>query len=145
MLYITSIERRAIRQGLLEGIELGLELKFGNEGLQLLPEVTQIEDLEILKTVRDAIRRVTTLQELRTVLFINLTPRMPYVTSIERRAEERGRLIGAIEFGLELKFGNEGLQLLPEISQIEDPKVLKSIRDAIKRAMPLQELRTIYQ
>jgi hypothetical protein len=41
---------------------------------------------------------------------------MPYITSIERRAEERGRLIGAIELGLELKFGNDGLQLLPEIS-----------------------------
>jgi hypothetical protein len=70
---------------------------------------------------------------------------MPYITSIERRAEERGRLIGAIELGLELKFGNDGLQLLPEISQIEDLEILKSIRDGIKRVITLQELRTIYQ
>jgi hypothetical protein len=73
---------------------------------------------------------------------------MPYVTSIERSAEERGLrqgLIGAIELGLELKFGNDGLQLMPEISQIEDLEILKTIRDAIKKVMTLQELRAIYQ
>jgi hypothetical protein len=73
---------------------------------------------------------------------------MPYVTSIERQAEERGHrqgLLEAIELGLELKFGNEGLQLLPEISQIDDLEILKAIRDGIKRVMTLQELRTLYQ
>jgi hypothetical protein len=71
MPYVTSIERRAeergLRQGLLEGIELGLELKFGNEGLEVLPEVSQIEDLEVLKKIREALKQVTTLQELRLV------------------------------------------------------------------------------
>jgi hypothetical protein len=67
MPYVTSIERRAIRQGLLEGIELGLELKFGNEGLEVMPEVSRIEDIEVLKSVRDSIKRITSLQELRLV------------------------------------------------------------------------------
>jgi len=67
MPYITSIERRAIRQGLLEGIELGLELKFGNKGLEVMPEISQIEDIEVLKSVRDSIKRIASLQELRLV------------------------------------------------------------------------------
>jgi hypothetical protein len=71
MLYITSIERRAkergFRQGLLEGIELCLQLKFGSEGLKVFPEVSQIEDIEVLKSVLDSIKRVTSTQELRLV------------------------------------------------------------------------------
>ncbi len=71
MPYVTSIERRAeergLRQGLLEGIELCLELKFGIEGLEVLSEVSQIEEVEVLKAVQEALRRVTTLQELRLV------------------------------------------------------------------------------
>lgn len=46
MPYITSVERIGIRQGLLEGIELGLELKFGSEGLGVLPKISRIQDVE---------------------------------------------------------------------------------------------------
>jgi hypothetical protein len=71
MRYITSIERRAkergFRQGLLEGIELCLQLKFGSEGLEVFPEVSQIKDIEVLKAVLDSIKRVTNPQELRLV------------------------------------------------------------------------------
>jgi hypothetical protein len=71
MRYITSIERRAkergFRQGLLEGIELCLQLKFGNEGLEVFPEVSQIEDIKVLEAVLDSIKRVTNPQELRLV------------------------------------------------------------------------------
>jgi hypothetical protein len=71
MRYITSIERRAkergFRQGLVEGIELCLQLKFGNEGLEVFPEVSQIEDIEVLKVVLDSIKRVKSPQELRLV------------------------------------------------------------------------------
>jgi hypothetical protein len=55
MPYITSIERigikKGIRQGLLEAIELGLRLKFGDEGLEILPEISDIEDVEQLKAI----------------------------------------------------------------------------------------------
>jgi len=67
MPYIMSFEREAIerglkqgiekgiekgfqqdrRQGMLDGIELGLKLKFGKEGLKLLPEIREIEDLNV--------------------------------------------------------------------------------------------------
>jgi hypothetical protein len=72
---------------------------------------------------------------------------MPYVTSIERRAEERGLkqgLLKAIELGLELRFGNEGLEVLTEVSQIEDLDVLNAVQEALKRVTTLQELRLLY-
>ena len=81
--------------------------------------------------------------------------RMPYVTSIERNAIERGRLEGrleaqvegllkAIELGLELKFGSESLTLLPEISTIKDVEKLEAIISGIKTVNTLEELQQIY-
>ena len=57
--------RQGIEQEVLESIELGLELKFGNEGLQLLPEITEIRNLETLKKIRTALRNFQSIKELR--------------------------------------------------------------------------------
>jgi hypothetical protein len=70
MPYITSIERigikKGIKQGLLEAIELGLRLKFGDEGLEILPEISEIEDVEQLKAIISGLlTTVNTLEELR--------------------------------------------------------------------------------
>jgi hypothetical protein len=70
MPYITSIERigikKGIKQGLLEAIELGLRLKFGDEGLEILPEISEIEDVEQLKAIISGLlTTVNTLDELR--------------------------------------------------------------------------------
>ena len=74
MPYITSIERigiqkgiqQGIRQGLLEAIELGLRLKFGDEGLEILPEISEIEDVEQFKTIIGGLlTTVNSLDELR--------------------------------------------------------------------------------
>ena len=73
---------------------------------------------------------------------------MPYVTTIERRAKQQGLIEGAldaIEFGLELKFGQAGLQLMSEISQISDLAILKSIQAGLRQGKNLDELRTLYQ
>ena len=50
---------------LLAGIELGLELKFGSEGLRLLPEIKQIEDVEVLRTLHEGLKRAESLEEWR--------------------------------------------------------------------------------
>lgn len=75
MPYVTSVERLAkqegLREGLLEGIKLGLELKFGNEGLQLLPEISQIQDIEVLKEIQSGIKHVSSTQELRSIYQTN--------------------------------------------------------------------------
>jgi len=67
MPYITSVERSGIRQGLLEGIELGLELKFGSEGLATLPEISGIADVEQLRAILSGLKTVNTLSELRQI------------------------------------------------------------------------------
>ena len=54
-----------MRQVLLESLALGLELKFGDEGLEIVPEVSQIEDVEQLRAIQSRIRTAQTLAELR--------------------------------------------------------------------------------
>lgn len=79
MQYITSIERigiqkgieqgiqQGLREGLLSGIELGLELKFGSEGLRLLPEISKIEDVDVLRAIQEGLKIVNSLAELRSI------------------------------------------------------------------------------
>lgn len=71
MPYISSLERIAkqegLREGLLSGIDLGLELKFGSEGLELLPEIAKIENVEVLKKIQAGLKTVSTLAELRSI------------------------------------------------------------------------------
>ncbi|WP_299410975.1 hypothetical protein [Acaryochloris sp. IP29b_bin.148] len=71
MPYVTSVEKIAkqegLREGLLEGIKLGLELKFGNEGLELLAEIFQIQDIEIIREIQSGIKKVSSPKELRSI------------------------------------------------------------------------------
>ena len=55
------------RQGLLDAIELGLDLRFGDEGLKEMSEIRKIEDNEILDTIRRAIKTVKSIDELRRI------------------------------------------------------------------------------
>ncbi len=69
MPYVTSVERVGIKKGQamarLEGIELGLRLKFGERGVALLPEIREIKSEEKLKTVLDAIESASSPDDLR--------------------------------------------------------------------------------
>ena len=79
MAYVTSIERmgqekgrqeglqEGRRQGLLTGIQVSLEQKFGPEGLQLLPEIRGLKDMELFQAVHRAIWTATTVDEVRRV------------------------------------------------------------------------------
>ncbi|MCL1469274.1 cytosolic protein [Argonema antarcticum] len=82
--------------------------------------------------------------------------RMPYITSVERIGIQKGRVEGrvegmregllkAIELGLKLKFGSEGLSLLPEISLLENLEQLNSIIAGIETVNTLAELQEIYR
>ena len=67
MRYVTSFERIARREELLEGIELGLELKFGSVGLTIMPEISRLEDIEQLRAIRSGIKTASTVEELRQI------------------------------------------------------------------------------
>jgi hypothetical protein len=81
--------------------------------------------------------------------------RMPYITSVERIGMKKGLeeglqqgiregLLAGIELGLELKFGSEGLRLLPEIYKIEDVDVLRAIHEGLKTVVTVEEMQGIY-
>ncbi len=72
---------------------------------------------------------------------------MPFVTFAEKvgmeKGLEKGRLEG-IETSLDVKFGKEGLKLLPEIRRVQDPKVLRAVLRAIRTASTPDEVRRIW-
>lgn len=61
-------EQRGRREEMLSGIELALEIKFGTEGLQLMPEISHISDLDRLKAIQQGIKSMNTLNELRQII-----------------------------------------------------------------------------
>jgi len=83
---------------------------------------------------------------------------MPYITSVERRALERGRQEGrqegrlegevsglqeGIELALELKFGADGLALMPAVREVRKPELLRSIRQTLRTAETLEPVRAL--
>ena len=83
--YITSVERfgfqrglkegralgleegqiKGMREGLLNGIGLVLEVRFGDQGMGLLPRLKEVQDVDTLQRVMDLLRRRdTTLEDL---------------------------------------------------------------------------------
>jgi hypothetical protein len=67
MPYLTSAERIGMEKGLLKGIEVSLEVKFGAAGLDLLPEIRPLEDGEKRAAVLDAIKTAASPEDLRKV------------------------------------------------------------------------------
>lgn len=75
---------------------------------------------------------------------------MTYVTSFERLAREEGQaeglrqgLLEAIELGLKLRFGAEGLQFFPAIQQLVDIDILRRIKQAIETAATVDDIRRL--
>jgi hypothetical protein len=67
MPFIPSWDRIALQDCLLHGLEVALQLKFGDEGLALMPELRELHDHELLRIVLDAILTAASPDELRRV------------------------------------------------------------------------------
>ncbi len=65
MPYVTSIERVAIRVALRKGIAACLKMRFGAEGVKLMPEIEEIHDGELLETILQAIETANSPEEIR--------------------------------------------------------------------------------
>jgi hypothetical protein len=75
MPYITMAERVGMAKGLLKGIEVALEIKFGEAGLSLMPELRELQDHELLRAVLHAIKTADIPDELRRVWARKRRPR----------------------------------------------------------------------
>jgi hypothetical protein len=69
--------------------------------------------------------------------------RMPFIDIAEWMVMVKGLLRG-IEACLKVKFGAEGLELMPELRQIRDPAVLEKILEKIDVAASPDDLRRIW-
>ena len=102
--------------------------------------------------------------EFRTELRTLEEEHMPYITSIERMGREEGRVEGrkeglkegrvegrkeglleAVRLGLELRFGDAGLVLMPEVQALDDEALLRRVQEALIRGSSLEEVRRIWR
>jgi hypothetical protein len=104
------------------------------------------------KDVRELFRLIDWLMELppplREVFWqdmdkIQEEKRMPYITSIERVGQCRGMRLG-IESLLRVRFGDEGLKLMPEIREIYEEEKLEAILKALETATGPEEVRRLW-
>lgn len=129
MPYVTTMERFGMEKGLIKGIEASLDIKFGPEGLKLLPDVADmLLEHETLQAILEAIRKAPSLEELR-----------PQWDALITRG-----LLDTIENDLRIVFEADGLKVLPEIREIRDHEVLRRIINAIPTAPSPEALRRIW-
>jgi hypothetical protein len=67
MPFLDIYDRIVVQKDLLQGIEVGLELKFGAEGLELMPELREIRDIELLRKILKRILTADSPADLRRV------------------------------------------------------------------------------
>jgi hypothetical protein len=68
---------------------------------------------------------------------------MPFMDLFDRMGMEKGLLEG-IESCLKIRFGAEGLALMPELRQIQDYKLLRKILKRIETAGDLDDVRRVW-
>jgi hypothetical protein len=65
MPFITTPERVGLRKGLRRGIEVALKIRFGEEGLALMPEIQVIHEQEKLEAILQALEGPVSLEDVR--------------------------------------------------------------------------------
>ena len=57
-------EKKGRIEGLLDGIELGLETKFGQEGLKEVPQINKLDDINVLMAIQRGLWSMDSLGEI---------------------------------------------------------------------------------
>jgi hypothetical protein len=65
--HMMSNERMALQRRVLMGIEVSLKLKFGAEGVKLLSEIRELQDVEVLQAVLKGIETAASPDEVRRI------------------------------------------------------------------------------
>ncbi|HIK03379.1 MAG TPA: Rpn family recombination-promoting nuclease/putative transposase [Trichormus sp. M33_DOE_039] len=120
------------------------------EALQILRADEQLNQLEtVLAFFATFVLESSLVQEIMR-WDMTVLRESPWYQEILREGEARGEargerkgLISSIEINLEVKFGNDGLQLMPQIAQISDTAQLKEILRQIVTANSIEELRQL--
>jgi len=60
--------QQGIQQSIRETIEFGLSFRFGDEGLAIMPLIRHIQDYERLRVIRDAVKTVKDLSDLKDII-----------------------------------------------------------------------------
>ncbi len=67
MRFVDVFERMTMVKALLRGIEVALRIRFGAEGLELMPELRQIRDPALLEKILDRIETAASPDDLRRI------------------------------------------------------------------------------
>ncbi len=85
--FVTSFERYGMRQGMLVMIEDLLRAKFGEEGVQLLPEIKALGDADKFRALHGTIFKADTLAEVRQACAVAAAPPEPPKKKTRRKRE----------------------------------------------------------
>ncbi len=55
------------QRGIISGIEIGLELKFGESGKEIFSEINTIENIRVLEIIIASLKTVETIDQLRQI------------------------------------------------------------------------------
>ncbi|MEO0842581.1 MAG: hypothetical protein AAF063_27265 [Cyanobacteria bacterium J06643_5] len=65
--WYNEILNQGEKKGLISGIERGLEVKFGSEGLELMSEISQIKNVDLLRLIQQELWTINSLEEIRQI------------------------------------------------------------------------------
>ena len=60
-------QQQGEQRGILSGIEIGLELKFGESGKEIFSEINTLENIQVLETILSSLKTVETIDQLRQI------------------------------------------------------------------------------
>jgi hypothetical protein len=88
MPFVTTPERFGIRKGMLMAVEHALRIKFGEEGLQLLPAISDLDHADKILALHETICKAATLDEVRRACAPVAAPPEPHKKKARRKRQK---------------------------------------------------------